>query len=176
MSPNRKWRAAIILAAACLAASAWALKTDKDQPINIQADHGDFRSNSQTGLDTGVYTGHVVITQGSIRITADRAVVQTRNSSLQNADATGHPATFEQQPDTGALIRGSAAEVSYDAGKNTVVLSGNARIVQGARLLSAEVIRYNTETEHVLASGGKTGERVHITIPPKRNAAGNPPP
>jgi lipopolysaccharide export system protein LptA len=103
MCISNKWRLAFSIAALCTAASAWALNSDKNQPINIQSDHGDFLSNTSTNNGTGTYTGNVVITQGSIRITADKAVLHMSNGEIQTADITGTPATFQQQPDSGPL-------------------------------------------------------------------------
>lgn len=174
MYANRKWCWLLVAGLLGMTASALALKTDRNQPINIQADHGDFTNNSQTGSGTGVYTGHVLITQGSIRITADKAVMHMLNGQIQTADITGAPATFQQQPDTGALIHGTAAEITYDQSKNEVDLLGNAYLQQGGRVFTADVIHYNTSTEHIIALGGKNGGRVHITIPPK--AATHTPP
>lgn len=169
-----KWRVLAVVCALGVAASAWALSSDRNQPVQIQADHGDFINNSQTSRGTGTYTGHVLITQGSIRITADRAVLHMLNGELQTADITGAPASFQQQPDSGALVHGTASHIAYDQGKNEVDLTGNAQLQQGGRLLTAEVIHYNTATEHVTALGGANGGRVHITIPPKQATHVNP--
>lgn len=174
MYTSRKCRWLVAAGLLCVAASASALKTDRNQPINIQADHGDFTNDSATNTGTGVYTGHVLITQGSIRITADKAVLHMRNGEIQTADITGSPASFQQQPDSGARVTGTAAEITYNQNTDEVDLSGNAELHQGERLLTADVIHYNTSTEHVIALGGKSNERVHITIPPK--AATHTPP
>jgi len=172
---NNKWRVLFLLCAVCATTSAWALRSDKNQPINIQSDHGDFQSDSSTNNGTGTYTGHVIITQGSIRITADKAILHMLNGEIQTADITGAPATFQQQPDTGALSHGVANEITYDANKNEVVLTGNAHVQQGERQMMGDVIQYDTETEHVIASGGKTsGGRINITIPPSRVTATPP--
>ncbi|MGA9854453.1 MAG: lipopolysaccharide transport periplasmic protein LptA [Gammaproteobacteria bacterium] len=149
-------------------APAWALKSDKTQAINIQSDHGDFQSDASSNNGTGIYTGNVIITQGSIRITADKAILHMLNGEIQTADITGAPATFQQQPDSGPLSHGVADEITYDANKNVVVLTGHAHVQQGERQITGDVIQYNTATEHVTATGGKTsGGRINITIPPK---------
>ena len=175
MFVSHKFRWLLMLCVLCFAASVWALKTDKNQPINIQADHGEFTNNSTTNNGIGVYTGHVLITQGSIRITADKAVLHMANGEIQTADITGAPASFQQQPDSGALVHGTAGEITYDQGKNQVDLLGNAYLQQGGRLFTADVIHYNTATEHVNAIGGKNNDRVHITIPPKQTSHPKPP-
>ncbi|MGH8402767.1 MAG: lipopolysaccharide transport periplasmic protein LptA [Gammaproteobacteria bacterium] len=176
MSINHRLRLLLVVCVLFAGASAWALKTDKNQPINIQADHGDFQGNSSSSNGTGIYTGHVLITQGSIRITADKAVLHMANGEIQTADMTGAPATFQQQPDTGALAHGVANEITYDQNKNEVDLLGAAQLHQGERLLTADVIHYNTATEHVIAIGGKNGGRVHITIPPNQTGKQSSPP
>jgi lipopolysaccharide export system protein LptA len=175
MNANIKWRMLLLTCAVGCTFSAWALKSDRNQPINIQSDHGDFQSDASSSNGIGTYTGHVIITQGSIRISADKAILHMLNGGIQTADITGTPATFQQQPDSGPLTHGVASEITYDANKNEVVLTGDAQVYQGLRQISGDVIQYNTETEHVIASGGKTsGGRINITIPPKQVSASPP--
>ena len=164
----------LVLMAALASASAWGLKSDKQQPINIQADHADFRDNSTANNGTGTYSGHVIMSRGSISLTANKATVLMVNNELQSAELTGSPATFDQQPDEGERMHGVADQITYDAGKNQVDLVGHARVSQGVRLLSADVIHYNTETEHMTAKGASDDGRVHLTIPPKQSTAAVP--
>ena len=213
-----KTEQAVLLAAGLLAAgAALAFKSDKQQPINIQADHADFSADPKNNNNgTGIYTGHVVITQGSIMLTADRAVVHVVDNELDTADINGNPATFQQQPDNGGIIHGYAREITYSASKNQIDLITDARLTQpvtqvngvtvaappgatarspgsatspspssasatlppyvsqGERLMSADHIRYNTETQRMLATAGKQESRVHITFPPKQLPGENP--
>jgi lipopolysaccharide transport protein LptA len=167
-----------------VASSAWALKTDKNQPINVHSDHGDFQADPKnTSNGVGIYTGHVVITQGSIVINADKAVLHIVDNELETADITGNPATFVQQPDEGQPMHGESLEITYDAPQNEIVLITNAKLTQqvlqltgkgqskvavpGQRLMTAQRIRYNTETQHVIAKAGAAEQRVHISFPPK---------
>lgn len=209
MSPRMIERSVLTLLCGLLAAEgAYAFKSDKQQPINIQADHADFRADpSNNSNGTGIYTGHVVITQGSIMLTADKAVLHVINNEMDTADIEGKPATFQQQPDNGGMIHGYADEITYDASKNQMDLITNARLLQpvnqvngvvvaappgvtahspgsatasaasyatqGERLMSADHIRYNTETQRMLATAGKDEGRVHITFPPKQLPGGN---
>lgn len=174
MSVRNELRAVLLGCCLLLAMSAFALSSDKNQPMNIASDHGEFLNDTKADTGTGIYDGHVVITQGSIRITADHAEVHTRNGELQSADITGQPATFQQQPDSGALMHGTADKIHYNADANEVDLIGHADMQQDLRHMQADVIHYNTASEHMIANGGKNGGRVHITIPPKQ--PGNPPP
>jgi lipopolysaccharide export system protein LptA len=189
MSRNRcNDRLALLLCGLLAAGGAWALKSDKNQPINVRSDHGDFKSDPDNNSNgTGIYTGHVVITQGSIVITADKAVLHVINNELDTADVTGNPATFQQKPDNGEMMHGTAMEITYNATQNEIVLITNARLTQavvqtltdthtpgtpivttpGERLMTADRIRYDTDTQHVIAKAGSDEDRVHISFPPK---------
>lgn len=170
MSVNINSRALLLCCALLTTASAFALSSDKNQPMDIYSDHSESQNDTRTDRGVSIYTGHVVITQGSIRITADRAVVHTHNGQLETADITGQPATFQQQPDTGELMHGTADQIHYNADTNMVDMIGHAHMQQGnVRQMTADVIHYNTASEHAIASGGKDGGRVHITIPPKQD-------
>lgn len=172
---SRNLHLLLVLGLLGISAPALALKTDRQQPIRIRADHGDFKSNAGNQNGTGVYTGHVIIIQGSIRITAHKAILHMVNGEVSTADMTGDPAAFQQQPDTGLLVHGTAQEITYNESSNEVDLLHHAQLRQGQRLFNANVIHYNISDEHVVASGGKRGGRVHVTIPPKATTKGNPP-
>ena len=192
---NRNDRLALLLCGLLAAGGAWALKTDKNQPINVRSDHGDFKSDPDNNSNgTGIYTGHVVITQGSITLTADKAVLHVVNNELDTADVTGNPATFQQKPDNGEMMHGTAMEITYNASKNEIVLITDARLTQavtqtlsdtqtphtaddttmGERLMTADRIHYDTDTQHVIAKAGSDEDRVHISFPPKTQPPATP--
>lgn len=184
-------KAALLLACLCAslaAGRAWALKTDKQQPINIHSDHGDFKADpNNTSNGTGIYTGHVVITQGSIVLHGDKAILRIINNDLSTADVTGNPVTFVQQPDVGEPMHGESQELTYDAARNEITLITSAKLTQqviqhitrgfakgdmpGERLMTADVIHYNTDTQHVIAKAGDESQRVHVTFPPKTSTS-----
>lgn len=174
-STSRLAAAGLAALALLAAGTAWALSSDKSQPINVQADHGDFIADANdTSSGTSVYTGHVVITQGSIVITGDKAVMRVVSNELRSADVTGAPATFQQQPDQGELIHGVSQELTYDASLDDVNLITQARLEQGLRLMTADHIHYNTDTQHMIAQSTSQDGRVHVTFPPKSATAKAP--
>ncbi|STV04335.1 LptA, protein essential for LPS transport across the periplasm [Klebsiella pneumoniae subsp. pneumoniae] len=90
---------------ALLAASLPALaKTgDTDQPIHIESDQQslDMQGNVVT------FTGNVVVTQGTIKINADKVVV-TRPGNEKGKEVIegfGNPATFYQMQDNGKPVK-----------------------------------------------------------------------
>ena len=90
----------LVLASSLLAASipAFAVTGDTDQPIHIESDQQslDMQGNVVT------FTGNVIVTQGTIKINADKVVV-TRPGGEQGKeviDGYGKPATFYQMRTT----------------------------------------------------------------------------
>ncbi|MDL2424869.1 lipopolysaccharide transport periplasmic protein LptA, partial [Pseudomonas sp. BAgro211] len=55
------------LAAAIGSSAAWALPTDREQPIRVQADSAEL--DDKQGV--AVYRGDVVVTQGSMKLTGN---------------------------------------------------------------------------------------------------------
>lgn len=192
MSPRRNPELLLLVCLCGLLAAgrAWALKTDKGQPINVHSDTADYKEDPKNaGEGTGIYTGHVIITQGSIVLRGDKAVLHMIGNDLSTADVTGNPVTFEQHPDQGQPMYGEAQELNYDAAKNEITFITNAKLSQqvlqnpakgvntggapGQRLMTADVIHYNTDTQHVVANGGDEQQRVHVSFPPKTAAPGS---
>ncbi len=134
----------VIIASAMLATSlpALAVTGDTDQPIHIESDTQslDMQGNVVT------FTGNVVMTQGTIKINADKVVV-TRPGGEQGKeiiDGYGNPATFYQMQDNGKPVKGHASHMHYELAKDLVILTGNAYLEQldsnitGADHLSGE--------------------------------------
>ena len=83
------------LSAAFTSASTWALPTDREQPIRVQADSAEL--DDKQGV--AVYRGGVVITQGSLKITGDTVTItQTPQGDIDVFTAVGKPAYYEQKP------------------------------------------------------------------------------
>lgn len=175
MKPDRN---SLLLAVLCVFApiAAQALSTDQNQPINIQAD----RVSIHEKRGYSEYAGSVEMTQGSMRLKADRVIIHQHGGHLQKVDATGNPAHFSQLPDGSEVrVEAEAKTIEYDAATGELVLKGGARVVQGANTFTGERIEYNTHNATVSASKGETGQgRVRATIEPpgkKRAPAGQSP-
>jgi lipopolysaccharide export system protein LptA len=59
-----------------MSASAFALPSDRNQPISLVADRATY--NDKTGITT--YTGNVVIEQGTMKLQADSIVAQLNSN------------------------------------------------------------------------------------------------
>ncbi|MGH8712382.1 MAG: lipopolysaccharide transport periplasmic protein LptA [Casimicrobiaceae bacterium] len=100
-----------LLCLALAAAPAWAEKADRDKPINFQGDTGG--GNAET--KSGELAGHVVVTQGTLSIHADRIVFHQNPDNSLSATAYGNPVTFREKRDgVDEYYEGFAQRIVYD--------------------------------------------------------------
>jgi len=161
--------ASLLLAvfACCLASpQAQALSSDHEQPIEIESDGAELDEVRRVT----VYTGNVVLTQGSIRMTGDRLTLNfDANNDLRHAVLKGAPARFRQTPDDrGPDRRARASEMEYYTMENRLLLRTEAVVWQGEDTFKGNTIEYDTLRHVVKARKGKAAsDRVRITIQPR---------
>jgi lipopolysaccharide export system protein LptA len=168
---RRAWPACAILLA-MVASPAWALKSDRNQELNVDAAalHADPAHNLT------LLTGDVQLSQGSIKGDGDKATVhQGADNRITRVVLEGGPAHFEQQLDNGGgHMRASAATIDYHADTDIVDLTGNVRVVQEGRgEFHGRHLVYNTASGE-MQGGGEPGGRVHLRMLPKQPAGASP--
>ncbi len=149
-----------------LAGSAFARTSDRNQPMDAESDQ-----NSCILSDAGqcVMTGNVRITQGSLDITAAKAVIYRANGDISRAVLTGGPAVLKQQMDDGTPMTAHAANVDYNLQNEIVVFTGNVELQQPRGTMNGERVVYNLKTG-AIDSGGSGSGRVKMRIMPKTGA------
>ena len=152
-----------------LALAAQAKTTDRNAPMDISADRTDavLSDDSDSTL-----TGNVLITQGSMQITADRAVIHRRGGEITEVELTGAPATLKQVADNGEPMNARAGRIVYTLSADVVVLTGSVVIEQTRGNLRGETIKYDLKTGRL--DGGGDGSRVQMRILPKSAPAAAP--
>ncbi len=155
-----------------------ALTTDGQQPIEIEAD--EFLLDDALGLS--VYTGSVVLVQGSIRVTGSRLTVKyDQNDEIKEMLVDGKLANFKQQKDTGEWTNGESIRIEYYPQKEELLLLKSAKVTQAGKIFSGDKIIYDIANSIVKAHGSQTQlpgaangdksvprERVRIVLPPKK--------
>lgn len=148
----------VLLAALLANAPAWALSSDKDQPIEIEADTADL--NDQKRIT--IYRGDVIVIQGSIRMTGDKMTVYyNEQDDVDTVIMEGTPATYKQLPDNSDVYdEAEALRMEYYEPKGLVVLIDNAVVKQGRTRFSGNRVEYDTNLSQVKARGdGKEGDK-----------------
>lgn len=142
-------------------ASAFALKGDTDQPINIE-------SGSQS-LDMEnnvvVFSDNVLITQGSIKINAAKVTITRQEGKKEVIDASGSPVSFQQTLDNGKPVQGKGNSVHYDLATEFLILTGNAELRQLGSFIKAQKITYDVKKQQLKATSGGNSRVKTVLIP-----------
>lgn len=165
----------VLLCALAAAGTAWALPTDSDQPIHVQANSAELDDRQ----GKAVYRGDVVITQGTLKITGNTVTV-SRNAQgeIDTFTAQGRPAYYEQQPEVGeSLVQAYGRTIEYFASNERIVLTDQAKVVRDGNTFEGERIVYDTRTQVVNAGRAQGGSvttpqpRIDMVIQPRKKPA-----
>ena len=133
------------------AGQAMALKSDRDQPADIEADdiEFDFKKGTRT------YINNVLAIQGTLRLKADKLIAEYDGSELKSATMWGSLARFKQRPDGKEHdVEGWAKKIVVDQQANTLTLIGKAALKQGPQTARGETIVYNMANDTLKVQGG----------------------
>jgi lipopolysaccharide export system protein LptA len=147
-------------------------RADRDKPVNLEADRATVDNTSRTS----VFTGNVVLTQGTLIIRADKMVVKEDTSGFRHATAFGNLVSFRQKRDgRDEYIEGWSERMEYDGKADKVQLFKKARLKRGQDEVEGDYISYDAVSEffQVTGSNEKTDTqaspagRVRLVIQPK---------
>lgn len=172
------------LALSSVVGHAWAEKADRNKPMNVEADALRYDDVKQVS----VFSGHVVLTKGSILIRGAQIEVRQDPDGYQYGLVTGSTATpaFFRQKREGLdeFIEGDGDTIEYDGKADTVrfVKKAQLRRLRGATLadeVTGAVILYENLTDKFTVDGApKTAAapagRVRAMLTPKPEAEAAP--
>ncbi len=166
----------LVLCAALFAPPAAAERSDREKEIVVGAD----RLTADDANRTSTFDGNVVVTQGTMRITAARVTVKEDAQRHKFYVASGSPVTFRQKRDNiDEWIDGMAERAEFDDRNDVLRLYNQARVKSNQNELTGDFISYDMKREVAEVSGAPPGKaappnsRVKVIImPPKRPADG----
>ncbi|WPC04330.1 lipopolysaccharide transport periplasmic protein LptA [Pseudomonas sp. MBLB4123] len=163
------------LSAALGSACAWALPSDREQPIRVQADSAEL--DDKQGV--AVYRGDVIITQGTLKITGDTVTItQNAQGEIEIFTSVGKPAYYEQKPAADKqIVQAYGLTIQYFAASERIVLIDQAKVIQEGNTFEGEKIVYDTRRQ-IVNAGRATGAqvstprpRIDMVIQPKNKPA-----
>lgn len=162
-----------------LSSSVLALASDREQPIQIEANQATI--NNTEG--TATYQGNVIVTQGSIHITAETVIINySQEQNITNVIARGNPVNFQQRLDQGDNIKAKAKEMEYNATKNSLHLRTAAELRkerngEDTYISQAPNITYDTQKGIISADKGDSKQgRIIMTLKPQAQSKSSPAP
>jgi len=150
--------------------TALAIESDRDQPIRIQAD----AAMVDEGEGTSVYRGNVIITQGTLQVTADEVEIYTDESEVIQVIAksdldSGRLAHYEQQTNEERdMVTAEARKITYLVQEERLHLSGKARLQQAGDEFTGELLYYDLKSRIVNLNSSGGSDRINMTINPKK--------
>lgn len=167
-NPERSRVAPFVLATLLLgslgAKAVLALPDDRLQAIEITAERA-YR-DEKAGFT--VYSGQVILEQGSLHIEADKVTIFHDREAADRIIAIGKPARLRQQPEPDkGFVTASAGRIVYVKSRERITLLEAAVIEQDGAVVSGESIDYYMAEQRVLADAGAQGDdaRVQVFIP-----------
>ena len=148
---------------------------DEEQPIHITADR--LEVQEQSGIST--YTGNVNIQQGSLELTGDTVTIIHPNGQLKTVKAYGAPSKFKRFNQVEqSWVTGQANLIQYNTEHKTILLSGNAQVMQPEKhTITGSNIFYDVSKQTLMAKGSKDGQnRVSVTFDPNTDKPSEPQP
>lgn len=163
----------------CFVQSVGAERADREKPIYLEADRATVEDvNRKESNRISVFTGNVILTQGTLRISADKVIMTEDLQGFRYATAIGDLVSFRQKRDgLNEYVEGWSQRAEYDSKTDKIELFRQARLKRGFDEVQGDYISYDMKTEFFKVIGSKergdeTGpdKRVRITIQPKNKS------
>ncbi|BCL77218.1 hypothetical protein JHS3_29540 [Jeongeupia sp. HS-3] len=170
---SRRRRAVEFAALTLLAASAVQAETaDREKPMNIEADHANFDQKN----NIGVYTGNVIMVQGTMTLKAAKVTMRQDADGNQFSQGEGSPVKFRQRMDTGEWIDANSLRYDYDSKTGILKLINKAWVRRdtGDEVIGDVIVYDMASSTYQAQTDGKPGSRVNITLIPKKKDASAP--
>lgn len=122
---------------------------DEKQPVQFESKG--LRALKEAG--TAELIDNVIVTQGSMRLEADRAKVYYDDAAkdVRRVIAEGNVKVFKVDADSGEQIKAFGERGEFDNELRVVVLEGDARLWRGADLVRGKKISYELESGWIKA-------------------------
>ena len=141
------------------------MESDRDQPIEVEADRMEWREQE----NISIYKGNVTLVQGSLRINSDRMVIHFNDANeLTLLEMTGKPAKLRQINDLRQEVRGEAEQIDYSELESLLILRKSAFLDQAGDIIRGELIRMDTATNNIEAGTTEPDDRVKMVIQPRQ--------
>ena len=151
-----------LLAAIAAAGSVSAKSSDRLLPMDMSADAGDA---VLTDDGESTISGNVLITQGTLKLEADKAVITRSKGVTSKVTLSGSPVRMQQLDNDNVLMKATARQIIYLISAEQLSLNGAVVIDQPRGSMRGEIIRYDLATGRMTAGGD--GNRIQMRLEPK---------
>lgn len=160
--------------------TASAERADRDKPIHLEADQATVEDYKRQGeFRTSIFTGNVILTQGTLLVKADKVIMKEDITGYRHATAYGNLVSYREKRDgTDEYIEAWGKRVEYSDKTDTIELFESARLKRGQDEVRGDYISYNITRDFFQVIGQPqqkntkkstdTDHRVRAVIQPKK--------
>ena len=149
-----------------------ALDSDRNEPIEVEADRLEVRELE----NISIYEGNVRLVQGSLKIDSDRMVIHFDDENeLTLMEMTGKPAKFRQLDNDRRQIYGEAEQIDYSDEESLLIMRKSAYLDHAGDIIKSDLIRLDTTTNNIEAGSTESEDRVKMVIKPRQEAPAEEP-
>ena len=173
-------RPALLACAIALSLPAFAEKSDRDKPVNLEAD----RIVIDDAKKVNVFEGNVQLIQGTLVIRSEKLVVTQDADGFQSGVATGGPgglSHFRQKREgKDEYVEGHAERIVHNSKLEKTEFFQRAHVKSGQDEVRGQYISFDGKNENYVVSSGPAGtiapavpdadKRVRAVIQPKNKA------
>jgi lipopolysaccharide export system protein LptA len=164
----------LLIVALASAVPAAAERADREKEIVVGAD----RLTADDANRTSTFEGGVIVTQGTMRMTAAKVTVREDKERFKFYVATGAPVTFRQKRDNAdEWVEGYAERAEFDDRNDVLKLFNRAKVKSNQNEITGDFISYDMRREVAQVSGAPPGaapppnSRVKVIIMPAKKEA-----
>ena len=134
-------------------------KADRIAVLEWEAAHN-ASIPKQGDIEGVMLDGSVLITQGTLKIKADKLILKQDKNGARFGEGTGAPVYLTQKLEgTKEYFEVYAERIEFDERTNIIKLFNKAKLLRGKDESVAEFVQYNTETEEFKMSGAAPGSK-----------------
>jgi len=155
---------AVLLTISLFNTNVSALESDFKQPINVSS----VEQFASLKTNTIVFTKEVLLTQGSIKITADKlTIIRGKKANHETMIAEGNDATFYQTQADGRPLDAKAKRIVYDVENGKITLTTSAQVKQlDSQVSGAKIVYFLDSQELNVSTDQNKKERVKTVFLP----------
>ncbi len=130
-------------------------RADRGKPIHLEADRATVEDYKRKGeFRTSIFVGNVLLTQGTLRIQADKIIMKEDSTGYRYATAYGNLASFREKRDgVDEYVEAWSKRVEYDDKTDKIELFGNARLKRGGDEVTGDYITYDIKRDFFQVNG-----------------------
>ena len=153
----------LALAALLLCGAVTAKESDFAEKVYVDA----VKQVAEMQNNRITFEQNVIITQGTIKIHADKVVVtRSGEKGAEVMTAYGKPATFFQIMYNGKPVNAHGNSIRYELKNRLVTITGNGQLKQEDSLVTGDLIRYDIDKQKMTAESKNPTQRVRTEFLP----------